>query len=416
MIASSRPGCLPANLQGKWNHSNSPPWRCDYHTDINVEMNYGLPDPANLPECFEPYGAWISSILPIRTEATRQAFGTRGWAMRGESGPFGGSTWEWTPGTAGWLTEPLYQHYRYTGDKAYLQNCAYPAMKGICEFWLDRLQALPDGTLVAPRSFSPEQQARVYEQGVSFEQEIIWDVFTNTIEASEILGVDKAFRDELTAKRAKLLWPKIGKWGQLQEWMSDLDRPNDNHRHTSHLVALYPGRQISPGATPELAKAAGVSLNARGDESNGWALATRMALWGRLGNGERAHNLLAKYLLRPSTDQRIGYEGGGGIYANLLCAHPPFQIDGNFGYPTAVCDMLVQSQTDEIILLPALPKAWATGHAHGLAVRGGLQLDMDWKDGKVTTFKLKTIKGRDPQPVRVRVNGEAKTLTPEKSE
>ena len=261
LIASSRAGGLPANLQGKWNQSNHPPWRCDWHTDVNVQMNYWPAGPANLNECFPPFAEWLYSIRAVRAAETRADFHARGWTMHGENGLFGGGTWKWVLPSSAWCAQNLWDHYAFSGDKEYLRTRAYPMMKEICEFWLDTLQALPDGTLVSPSGFSPEHGPSHGKstQGVSFDQELVWDLFNNTVEAADVLGVDREFRDTVAAKRDKLLVPKIGKWGQLQEWMEDLDDPNDTHRHLSHLVGLYPGRQISPFTTPKLAAAAKVS-------------------------------------------------------------------------------------------------------------------------------------------------------------
>lgn len=403
-IASSRQGGLPANLQGKWNNSNNPPWRCDYHTDINLQMNYWPTDVANLSECFEPYAMWIHSIRAVRTEATQKTFQKPGWLMHGESGLFGGSTWAWIPGTSAWLLQNSYDHYRFTGDKEYLRTRAYPAMKEVCAYWVASLVAQPDGTLVTPLGISPEQGPK--EIGISFDQQQVWDLFTNTIEASEALGVDAELRQQLVAMKARLLPPKIGKWGQLQEWMVDRDDPKNTHRHLSHLVAVFPGRQISPFKTPELAEAARVSMNARGDVSTGWSTANKINLWARLQDGDRAYKLIVN-LLNLVGSSNTDYNKGGGLYQNLLCAHPPFQIDGNFGYTAGVCEMLLQSHLDEIHLLPALPKVWATGSVTGLRARGGCFVDITWQDGKVSAYRISST---EPKEVKVRVNGELKTI------
>lgn len=407
LISSSRDG-LPANLQGKWNNSNNPPWRSDYHTDINIQMNYWLADPANLSECFLPLAKWLHSIRVPRKNETLHDFKTRGWTMRAENGIFGGSTWEWVESGSAWCMQNVWDHYAFTNDKTYLKSLAYPMMKEVCEFWLDRLKTLSDGSLVAPNGYSPEHGPR--EDGVSHDQQLIWDLFDNTIKASAALGVDKDFRDSLIIKQSKLLGPKIGKWGQLQEWMVDRDDPEDKHRHMSHLVAVHPGHQISVDKTPQLSEAAKVSLNARGDVSTGWSTAWKINLWARLHDGERAHKILGN-LVRLVGDTGYNYQDGGGIYVNLFDAHPPFQIDGNFGYTAGVCEMLLQSHTGVIELLPALPSAWSSGKVSGLKARGGFVVDMEWRDGKIFKYR---IASKIPEKVKIRINNEIKEIVSEK--
>jgi alpha-L-fucosidase 2 len=411
LISSSRSN-LPANLQGLWNNSNSPPWRSDFHTDINVEMNYWPADVTNMAECFPPLFNWVQSTRAVHTEQTKETFHARGWTSRAENGIFGGSTWEWIPGCSAWLCQNLWDHYAFTQDKQYLQKL-YPVLKEVCEFWEDHLKALPDGTLVAPNDFSPEHGPR--EDGISFDQQLVWDLFTNYIEASRTLDLDPDYRTKIAAMREKLLMPKIGKWGQLQEWMKDEDDPKDTHRHTSHMIALYPGHQISPRSTPALAEAAKVSLIHRGDESTGWAITWRINLWARLLDGDHAYKLL-HHFINLTTEHAISNEGGGGLYPNLFDACPPFQIDGNFGYCAGVAEMLLQSQNKagddyEIDLLPALPTAWAAeGSFTGLRARGGYTVDCAWKDGKVTTYHIHATKATK---VAVRVNGEVKQVVAE---
>ncbi|MBI5386118.1 MAG: glycoside hydrolase family 95 protein [Verrucomicrobia bacterium] len=403
LIACSRRPGLPANLQGLWNDSNRPPWSSDYHANINVQMNYWGAEVANLGECHLPFFDLIQSQLgPWRkaTEAARE-FKTesgrvRGWTLRTSHNIFGGLGWKWDKTANAWYGQHLWEHYAFSEDKEFLKNVAYPILKEVCEFWEDHLKALPDGRLVVPKCWSPEHGPE--EDGVSYSQQIVWDLFNNYLQAGEVLGVDDAYRAKVAALRDKLAGPQIGRWGQLQEWMTDRDDPKDQHRHTSHLFAVYPGRQISVAKTPELAKAAAVSLEARGtagDSRRSWTWPWRCALWARLGNPEKAYEMVRGLFTHN-------------LLPNLFGNHPPFQMDGNFGITAAMAEMLVQSHAGEIDLLPALPKAWPNGKVTGLRARGNCTVEIEWQNGKVTNYRI-TSPG--PRTVKVRVNGEVKTVT-----
>lgn len=420
MISCSRPGhgALQANLQGLWLFHLRPAWLCDYHTDINLQMNYWFVDQANLSECFLPLAEWLDSIRDVRKEETRKVLGVkRGWLMRSENGIFGGSTYYFQKGDSAWISQNLWDHYAFTRDLDYLKAYAYPIMKEISHFWLDHLKELPDGTLVVPDGTSPEhgpkkdektgnvviiEGLRTHLDGVSYDQQLCWDLFNNTIEATKVLGTDEDLRKELTDKRDRLLGPKVGRWGQLQEWMEDVDDPKSQHRHVSHMLAIFPGRQIHPVTSPEFAKAAKVSMEARSNGKTGWSKVFKACVYARLFEAEHSYELISDVL-----DTKT--------YGNLWTTHPPFQIDANFGYAAAVNEMLAQSHTGEIHLLPALPKAWPKGRVTGMRLRGGFELDMKWDEGNLLEAMVRNMSSSDGN-LRILYKGAPKDFNVERGQ
>jgi alpha-L-fucosidase 2 len=400
LISCSRPGGLPANLQGLWNDNNSPPWHSDYHANINIQMNYWPAEVGNLAECHLPFFDLIASQLPAWRKATAAAqefqmpdgsFAQRGFAIRTSHNITGGMGWKWDKTANAWYCQHLWEHYAFGLDTNYLRAVAYPIMKETCEFWQDHLKALPDGKLVVPNAWSPEHGPE--EDGVSYSQEIVWDLFNNYVQAADALGLDREYRDQIAALRDRLVTPGIGSWGQLMEWMHEqhnpkhpeLDTPNDHHRHSSHLFAVYPGTQISVTKTPALAAAAKVSLDARGidpaSDVREWSFAWRTALYARLRDPENAYNMLRHFFADRNSSP------------NLFGLHPPVQLDGDFGVTAGIAEMLLQSQAGEIELLPALPQEWPTGNVSGLRARGGYEIGIEWKDGKLVSATVKNVSG-----------------------
>ena len=423
LISSSRPGGIPANLQGIWNKEVRPPWSSNFTTNINAQMNYWPAEMTNLSEMHAPFLDFIENLSQAGKVTAAQFYHAGGWAVHHNSDIWaltnpvgnlgeGDPMWANWPMGSPWLSQHLWWHYQYTQDKNFLRNTAYPIMKGAAEFCLDWLVENDQGQLVTAPSGSPEN-AFIDENGKrgtlsiasTMDMSIIWDLFTNLIEASKVLDIDAEYRADLEKQRAKLFPLQIGKKGDIQEWYKDWEAEDPHHRHVSQLFGLFPGRQISPIATPQLAQAAKKTLELRGDGGTGWSLAWKINFWARLQDGDHAYKML-RNLLHLTGQKGTDYADGGGTYANLFDAHPPFQIDGNFGAVAGMTQLLMQSYGGEIQLLPALPSAWPKGEVKGLKARGNFEVNMNWEAAKLTQASLKSINGgavklRTAQPIKI---------------
>jgi alpha-L-fucosidase 2 len=412
LITSSRPGAQPANLQGIWNDSLKPAWDSKYTVNINTEMNYWLAEMCNLSECHDPLFAMLEDVAESGAIVAKEHYGARGWVLhhntdlwRGAA-PINASNHGIWPTGGAWLSQHFWLRYAYTEDQQFLRERAYPVLKGASEFFLDYLvedPRSPERCLISTPSNSPEQGGLV--AGPTMDHQIIRNLLGNTAKAAEILGVDAEFRAELTKTAARIAPNKIGQHGQLQEWLEDVDNPKNQHRHVSHLWGLHPGNEITRYGTPDLFEACKVTLAHRGDGGTGWSMGWKINFWARLQDGDHAM-ILIKNQLRPALGAG-GRGRGGGTYPNLFDAHPPFQIDGNFGFASGVAEMLLQSHTPELHLLPALPSSWKSGTMKGLKARGNIGVDLRWEGG---ALKKATLTAKKDTTVTVRLGEKTKKV------
>lgn len=386
LISSSRPGTLPANLQGVWNDKNDPAWCSDYHFNINLQMNYWPAEVSNLTQCSDSLVDYVESLQEPGEVSAKKFFGvSKGWTVNTMNNPYGFTApgwefnWGWAPNSTSFICRNLWDKYEFHGDKDVLKRI-YPILKGAADCWSEYVTPDSDCTLVSSPSYSPEHGH--CEKGCAMDQQLIYDLFTNTITAARELDVDRELQDTLESQLENISNPlQIGSWGQIQEWKDDLDDPNDHHRHISQLVSLYPCPQITPDC-PELMNAAKTTLVHRGDEATGWSRAWKLCMWARLRDGDHAHRILEGQLTQCT-------------YGNLFDTHPPFQIDGNFGFTAGVCEMLLQSHAERIDLLPSLPSCWPKGEFSGLVARGGFVLSVKWSENKAVWAEVFSKNGSE---------------------